>query len=81
MGKIVLFGELMLRLKPFGKERFFQSPSLNAVFGGSEANVAVSLSKFKKDTRFVTALPSNPLGEAALSSLRYYGVSVEAVQK
>ena len=81
MGKIVLFGELMLRLKPFGKERFFQSPSFNAVFGGSEANVAVSLSKFEKEVRFVTALPDNPIGQAALSSLRYYGVETFAVKK
>ena len=81
MGKIVLFGELMLRLKPYGKERFFQSPGFNAVFGGSEANVAVSLSKFQKESVFVTALPDNPLGEGAVSSLRYYGVDVRPVRK
>ncbi|MBQ1949379.1 MAG: sugar kinase [Treponema sp.] len=81
MKKIVLFGELMLRLKPEGKERFFQNPRLEAVFGGSEANVAVSLSIFGKNTEYITALPDNAIGEGARNVLRQYGVNVNAVQK
>lgn len=81
MKKIVLFGELMLRLKPAGKERFFQSSFLESVFGGSEANVAVSLSIFGKKTVYVTALPDNAVGRAAGNSLRYYGVDVQSVVK
>ena len=81
MEKIVLFGELMLRLKPFGKERFFQNPSFEAVFGGSEANVAVSLSILGKNTVFVTALPDNAIGEAAAAALRAHGVTISAVKK
>lgn len=81
MGKVILFGELMLRLKPEGKNRFFQNPCFEAVFGGSEANVAVSLSKFGKSARYVTSLPDNAIGEAAESSLRYYGVEVNALKK
>ena len=81
MEKIVLFGELMLRLKPSGKERLFQSPCLESVFGGSEANVAVSLAVFGKNVCYVTALPDNAVGEAAAASLRYYGVCVDALRK
>ncbi len=71
----------MLRLKPEGKNRFFQTPGFEAVFGGSEANVAVSLSKLGKPARYVTSLPDNAIGEAAESSLRYYGVEVNALKK
>lgn len=78
---IVLFGEIMLRLKPFGKERFFQSPNFEAVFGGSEANVSVSLAIFGKKTRFITALPLNPIGLAAKRALNYYGVDVLGPEK
>lgn len=74
MSKIVLLGELLLRLKSQGKERLFQSPYLESVFGGSEANVAVSLSQFGKKASFVTALPDNIIGKSAISNIRYYGV-------
>lgn len=79
MEKIVLFGEVMLRLKSSGKSRLFQEPYLESVFGGSEANVAVSLSQFGKNANFVSAFPDNAIGKAAISSLRYYGVEVENV--
>ena len=81
MGNIVLFGELMLRLKPVGKERFFQSPVMESVFGGSEANVAVSLALLGAKPLYVTALPDNAIGMAAASSLSYYGVSLSALYR
>ena len=81
MEKIVLFGELMLRLKSPSKERLFQSPSLEAVFGGSEANVAVSLAILGKNVTYVTALPENYVGKSAESSLRYYGVNTNPLYK
>lgn len=77
--KFVTFGEIMLRLKSPGHERFFQSPALEATFGGGEANVAVSLSLFGKDAQFVTALPKNAIGEAALREVRRYGVDTSAI--
>ena len=54
---VVTFGEIMLRLSPPGFERFFQSPVLSAIFGGGEANVAVSLAQFGHDSHYVTRLP------------------------
>ena len=79
--KFVTFGEIMLRLKSPGHERFFQSPSLEATFGGGEANVAVSLSLFGKDAQFVTALPANAIGEAAVREVRKYGVDVTKINR
>ena len=64
----------MLRLKPEGHERFFQTPFLEATFGGGEANVAVSLSKFDMDTAFVTALPHNDIGKSCIGELIKHGV-------
>jgi 2-dehydro-3-deoxygluconokinase len=77
--RIVTLGEIMLRLKPPGYARFFQSPDLEATFGGGEANVAASLAGFGLDASFVTALPENPLGEAALRYLRSLGVDTSFI--
>ena len=79
MIKTVCFGEIMLRLSPPGFERLFQSPVLQATFGGGEANVAVSLAQFGFDSAYVTRLPANPIGDAALKVLRAEGVNVEHV--
>lgn len=77
--RILTFGEIMLRLKPLGQERFFQSPFLEATFGGGEANVAVSLANFGLDAGFLTILPDNPLGNACLRELRKFGVDVSKI--
>ncbi|MDO4668247.1 MAG: sugar kinase [Butyricicoccus pullicaecorum] len=72
--KVVTFGELMLRLAPNGYYRFFQDDQLQATFGGGEANVAVSLANYGIHTAFVTKLPTHAIGQAAVNSLRKYGV-------
>ena len=77
--KVVTFGEIMLRLKSPGYERFFQSPSLEATFGGGEANVAVSLANYGMDARYVTVLPKNDIGEACLRELRGFGVDTSSI--
>jgi 2-dehydro-3-deoxygluconokinase len=79
MAKVVTFGEIMLRLSPPGFERFFQSPVLAATFGGGEANVAASLAQFGLDSVYVTRVPSNPIGDAAVRALRAEGVNTEFV--
>ncbi len=82
MGKrIVTFGEIMLRLKAPGFERFFQSPVLEATFGGGEANVAVSLANFGQDAAFVTVLPKNDIAEACIAELRRFGVDTRLIQR
>ena len=77
--KVVAFGEIMLRLSPPGFERLLQSPSLVATFGGGEANAAVSLAQFGLDSWYVTRLPNNPIGDAAIRALRAEGVRTEAI--
>jgi len=65
MTDFLSFGEIMLRLRSPGYERFFQSPSFEATFGGGEANVAVSLSNYGLDAGFISALPDNDIGQNA----------------
>ena len=77
--RIVTFGEIMLRLKPVAFERFFQSPVLEATFGGGEANVAVSLANFGMDAAYVTVLPSNDIANACVADLRKFGVDTSLI--
>ncbi len=79
MKKIVTFGELMLRLAPEGYLRFVQSEKYEATFGGAEANVAVSLANYGMDAAFVSKLPSHEIGQAAVNSLRKFGVDTSLV--
>jgi 2-dehydro-3-deoxygluconokinase len=79
MARVVTFGEIMLRLSPPGFERFFQSPTLSATFGGGEANVAVSLAQLGCDSHYVTRLPKHEVGEAAIKALRAEGVHVDHI--
>jgi 2-dehydro-3-deoxygluconokinase len=79
MAKTVCFGEIMLRLSPPGFERLFQSPLLHATFGGGEANVAVSLAQFGHESEYVTRVPKQAIGDAALKALRAEGVGLSHV--
>ena len=79
MPTVITFGELMLRLSPPGFERLLQSPLLVATFGGGEANVAVSLASFGIDSVYVTALPRNAIGDAAIRALRAEGVRTDRI--
>ena len=81
MSKFVTFGEIMLRLKTPGHERFFQSPSFEATFGGGEANVAVALANYGLDAVFVTALPDNDIGESAIREVRGFGVDATRIRR
>ncbi len=74
MTRVVTFGEIMLRLSPPGNLRFTQARSFDAIYGGGESNVAVSLANFGIPAEFVTRLPQNDIGEACLQFLRQYGV-------
>jgi len=78
-GRVVTFGEIMLRLKSPGSERLLQSPHLEATFGGGEANVAVALARMGQEASFVTALPSNPIADAAITFLRGMDVDTSGI--
>ena len=71
----------IMRLSPPGFERMLQSPLLHARFGGGEANVAVSLAQFGCESRYVTRLPANAVGDAAIKALRAEGVRVDHIER
>lgn len=79
MSKVVTFGEIMLRLAPENYLRFVQSEKYEATFGGAEANVAVSLANYGMDVAFVTKLPEHEIGQAAVNSLRKFGVNTDKI--
>ena len=79
MKRVVTFGELMLRLAPNGYYRFFQNDQMQATFGGGEANVAVSLANYGLDSVYVTKLPKHAIGQAAVDSLRSFGVDTSKI--
>lgn len=79
--KVITFGEIMLRLTPEGYKRFVQADSFDAIYGGGEANVAVSLSNYGFDARFVTKLPCHEIGQAAVNELRKYGVDTSHISR
>jgi 2-dehydro-3-deoxygluconokinase len=79
MTTIITFGELMLRLSPPGFERLLQSPMLVATFGGGEANVAVGVANLGLESVYVTALPKNAIGDAAIRALRAEGVRTDRI--
>lgn len=79
--KFLTFGEIMLRLKSPGQERFFQTPMLEATFGGGEANVSVSLANYGLDAGFLTVLPDNAIADACVAELRRFGVDTSRIQR
>lgn len=81
MSEFITFGEIMLRLKTPGHERYFQSPTFEATFGGGEANVAVALANYGLDAAFVSALPDNDIGDAAVREVRSFGVDVQHIRR
>jgi len=81
MAKVVTMGEIMLRLSTPGFQKFIQASQFDINYGGGEANVAVSLANYGHDAEFVTRVPANPIGEAAVASLRKYGVETKHIAK
>ena len=81
MKKIVTFGEIMLRLSPAGNYRFVQADNFDVVYGGGEANVAVSCANYGHDAYFVTKLPTHEIGQSAVNTLRKFGVRTDYIAR
>jgi len=79
--RVVTFGEIMLRLSPPGYQRFVQATSFDAIYGGGEANVAVSLANYGCEAHFVTKVPSHEIGQCAVNALRALGVHTEFIAR
>lgn len=81
MVKIITIGEIMLRLSSQGNSRFIQSDSFDVNYGGGEANVAVSLQNYGNEAFFVSKVPEHEIGQAAVNSLRRFGVHTRYVSR
>lgn len=79
--KIVTLGEIMLRLSTARSTRFVQSDSFDVVYGGGEANVAVSCANYGHNAYFVTKLPEHEIGQSAINALRKYGVQTDFIAR
>ena len=79
MGKIVAFGEIMLRLSPPGYQRLVQARSLDVIYGGGESNVLASLANYGQEVEYVTRLPANDIGDACLHYLRQFGIGTRHI--
>ncbi|MBX5438438.1 MAG: sugar kinase [Thermoflavifilum sp.] len=79
--KVVTFGEIMLRLSTPGYQRFVQAERFDVTYGGGEANVAVALCNYGLQGTFVTKVPNNPIGQAAINHLRRYGVDTQFIAR
>ena len=81
MAKVVTLGEIMLRLSPPGYQRFTQADSFEINYGGAEANVAASLSQFGHHSLFLSKIPENAIGDAAISTLRSLNVDCDHIAR
>ncbi len=79
MKKLITFGEIMMRLAPKGHLRFSQASSFDILYGGGEANVAISLANYEIPVEFVTRLPKNDIGQCALMELRKRNVGTKYI--
>lgn len=81
MKKVVTLGEIMLRLSPPRYERFVQAKSFDVIYGGGEANVAVSLANYGLNAYYISKLPKNEIGQAAINNLRRFGVHTDYIAR
>lgn len=79
MARIVTLGEIMLRLSPAGNHRFVQADQFDVIFGGGEANVAVSCAHYGHDACFVSKLPKHEIGQSVVNGLRRFGVKTDYI--
>lgn len=77
--RVVTFGEILLRLQPFGYKRLSQADSYEATYGGAEANVAAALATMGENAAVVTKLPLNEIGQNAIDALRKVGVDTSLI--
>jgi 2-dehydro-3-deoxygluconokinase len=81
MAKVVTLGEIMLRLSPEANRRFVQAEKFEVIYGGGEANVAVSAANYGHEAYFVTKLPKHEIGQSAVNALRKYGVKTDFIAR
>ena len=81
MKQIITFGEIMGRIATPDNIRIRQSRLMDVSYAGAEASVAASICNFGGKARFVTSLPNNSLGEAAIDAIRSIGIDTKYINK
>lgn len=79
MGKIITFGEVLMRISPRGNKKFIQSNLVEFYFGGTELNVGVSISNFGGNVRHISAVSNDFIGDTAISYLNKFGVDTSKI--
>ena len=77
--KIVVFGELLMRLNTSGFERFLQAENFEVRYTGGEANVGMSLVNYGMEVYVVSKVPDNEIGQACINYLRRFGLNTDFI--
>lgn len=79
--KMLAFGEIMMRVAPEAHLRFRQvmPGKVDIIFAGAEASVCASLAIFGAETRYLTALPDNPIAGCAIATLKGLGIDTSRI--
>lgn len=78
MGKVLCFGELMLRISPSIEEAKLHPFVL--YMGGAEANTATALAGWDVPVDYCTVLPDNFMSQHVISYLESKGISTSTIQ-
>jgi 2-dehydro-3-deoxygluconokinase len=79
MSQIITFGEVLMRLSPEGNKKFIQANLLEFYFGGTEVNVGISIANFGGNTKHISCISNDFVGDTAISYLRKFGVDTSAI--
>lgn len=79
MPVIITMGEILLRLSPVENGGLIEAKRFDGCYGGSEGNVAIALSSMGDTCEYISVLPDNDLGIAAIRHLHRYGVGTQHI--
>jgi len=79
--RVVLFGELLMRLETPGHKRFVQAEQFDIAYTGGEANAGVALVNFGAEGFLLAAVPDNDVGLACVQQMRRFGLDTSFVQR
>ncbi len=75
-GKVLCFGEILLRISPDLSEAWLEKEALPFYLGGAELNVASALALWGIPAAYVTAMPMNTISTSILTHLEKRNVEV-----
>ena len=81
MGQVITFGEVLMRISPWGNKKFIQSNVAEFFFGGTELNVGISIARFGGDVKHISAVSDDFIGETAISYINKFGVNTSSIAR